>query len=76
MVPDYVPASGSLSSPLTMSLAGVNRMESGVVDKDSRVQRFILSRTKIEYMRCDFGTTRHEEIDVSLVSRKNIFRYL
>jgi hypothetical protein len=31
-------------------------------------------------MRCDFGTTRHEEVDVSLegqvVSRKDIFQYL
>uniref|UniRef100_K3XSG9 Reverse transcriptase domain-containing protein n=1 Tax=Setaria italica TaxID=4555 RepID=K3XSG9_SETIT len=38
---------------------------------------FRLSRTKTEYMRCDFGTTTHEEGDVSLerqvVSRKDTF---
>ena len=27
---------------------------------------FRLSRTKIEYMRCDFGTTTREEKDISL----------
>ena len=41
---------------------------------------FRLSRTKTEYMRCDFGTTPREEEDISLegqvVSRKNTFRYL
>uniref|UniRef100_K3Y0J0 Reverse transcriptase domain-containing protein n=1 Tax=Setaria italica TaxID=4555 RepID=K3Y0J0_SETIT len=41
---------------------------------------FRLSRTKTEYMRCDFGTTTHEEGDVSLenqvVLRKDTFRYL
>jgi hypothetical protein len=40
---------------------------------------FRLSRTKIEYMRCDFGTT-HEEGDVSLegqvMATKDTFRYL
>ena len=40
---------------------------------------FRLSRTKTEYMRCDFGSTREEE-DISLegqvVPRKDIFRYL
>jgi hypothetical protein len=40
---------------------------------------FRLSRTKIEYMRCDFGTT-HEEGDVNLkgqlLPRKDTFRYL
>ena len=40
---------------------------------------FRLSRTKTEYMICDFGTTR-EEKDVSLegqvVPRKDTFRYL
>ena len=41
---------------------------------------FRLSRTKTEYMRCDFGTTTREEEDVSLegqvVPRKDTFRYL
>ena len=41
---------------------------------------FRLSRTKTEYMRCDFGTTTQEEEDISLegqvVPRKDIFRYL
>ena len=41
---------------------------------------FRLSRTKTEYMRCDFGTTTQEGEDISLegqvVPRKNIFRYL
>ena len=40
---------------------------------------FRLSRTKTEYMRCDFGTTTREEEDVSLegqiVPKKDIFRY-
>ena len=40
---------------------------------------FRLSRTKTEYIRCDFSTTREEE-DISLegqvVPRKDIFRYL
>ena len=41
---------------------------------------FRLSRTKTEYMRCDFGTTTQEEKDISLegqvVPRKDIFQYL
>jgi hypothetical protein len=41
---------------------------------------FRLSRTKTEYMRCDFSATRHGEGDVSLdgqvVAKKDIFRYL
>ena len=41
---------------------------------------FRLSRTKTEYMRCDFGTTTQEEEDISLesqvVPRKDTFRYL
>jgi hypothetical protein len=41
---------------------------------------FRLSRTKTEYMRCDFSATRHEEEDVSLdgqmVAKKDTFRYL
>jgi hypothetical protein len=34
---------------------------------------FILSRAKIEYMRCDFGTARHEERDVSFFCPGRIF---
>jgi hypothetical protein len=41
---------------------------------------FRLSRTKTEYMRCDFSITRHEEGDVSLdgqvVAKKDTFRCL
>ena len=41
---------------------------------------FKLSRTKIEYMMCNFSTTRHEDGDVSLdgqvVAKKDTFRYL
>ena len=41
---------------------------------------FRLSRTKTEYMRCDFGTNTREEEDISLegqvVPRKDTFRYL
>ena len=41
---------------------------------------FRLSRTKIEYMMCDFSTTMHEGGDVSLdgqvVAHKDTFRYL
>ena len=41
---------------------------------------FRLSRTKTEYMRCDFGTATWEEEDISLegqvVPRKDTFRYL
>ena len=41
---------------------------------------FRLSRTKTEYMRCDFSTTTREDEDISLkgqvVPRKNTFRYL
>jgi hypothetical protein len=66
VAPNYVPTSASLSSPLTMSLAGVNRkLELWLKTPESK--GFILSRTKIKYMRCDSGTTRHEERDVSLV---------
>ena len=40
---------------------------------------FGLSRTKTEYMRCDFGTTTWEEEDISLedqvVPRNDTFRY-
>ena len=38
------------------------------------------SKTKTEYMMCDFSATRHEGGDVGLdgqvVAQKNIFRYL
>ena len=41
---------------------------------------FRLSRTKTEYMMCDFSATRHEGGDVSLdgqvVAQKDTFRYL
>src|SRR5688572_17107910 len=41
---------------------------------------FRISRTKTEYMRCDFGTTINEDGDVSLgvqvVPKKGTFRYL
>ena len=41
---------------------------------------FRLSRTKTEYIRCDFSTTTREEEDISLegqvVPRKDTFRYL
>ncbi|PVH61419.1 hypothetical protein PAHAL_3G033100 [Panicum hallii] len=41
---------------------------------------FRLSRTKTEYMMCDFSPTRHEDGDVSLegqvVAKKDTFRYL
>ncbi len=41
---------------------------------------FRISRTKTEYMRCDFGTTISEDGDVSLggqvVPKKDTFRYL
>jgi hypothetical protein len=41
---------------------------------------FRVSRTKTEYMRCDFGNATHEEGDVSLegqvVPTKDTFRYL
>ena len=41
---------------------------------------FRLSRTKTEYMICDFGTTIREEKDISLkgqvMPRKDTFQYL
>jgi hypothetical protein len=40
----------------------------------------MLSRSKIEYMKCDFSATTHEEGDVRLdgqvVPKKDTFRYL
>jgi hypothetical protein len=61
------------------SRAGVNRkLELWRHTLESK--RFRLSRTKTEYMKCDFSATRHEEGDVSLdgqvVAKKDIFRYL
>ena len=48
--------------------------------EDFGVKGFRLSRTKTEYMRCDFGTTTREEKDISLegqvVPRRDTFRYL
>jgi len=44
------------------------------------MDQFKLSRTKTEYMRCSFSTSRHEEEEVSLdgqvVPEKDTFRYL
>jgi hypothetical protein len=41
---------------------------------------FRLSRYKMEYMKCDFSATRQEEgdvrLDVQVVPKKDIFRYL
>jgi hypothetical protein len=61
------------------SRAGVNRkLELWRHTLESK--GFRLSRTKTEYMRCDFSATRHEERDVSLdgqvVAKKDTFRYL
>ena len=46
----------------------------------SQSKGFRLSRTKTEYMRCDFSASRHEGGDVSLdgqvVAHKDTFRYL
>ena len=61
------------------SRAGVNRkLELWRHTLESK--GFILSRTKTEYMRCDFSATRHEDGDVSLdgqvVPKKDTFRYL
>jgi hypothetical protein len=43
-------------------------------------KRFRISRTKTEYMRCDFGTTISEDGDISLggqvIPKKDMFRYL
>jgi hypothetical protein len=60
------------------SRAGVNRkLELWRHTLESKGFRF--SRTKTEYMRCDFSVTRHEEGDVNLdgqvVAKKDTFRY-
>ena len=48
--------------------------------KNLGIEFFRLNRTKTEYMRCGFSTTRHLEEEVSLdgqlVPRKDTFRYL
>ena len=61
------------------SRAGVNRkLELWRHKLESK--GFRLSRTKTEYMMCDFSASRHEGGDVSLdeqvVAHKDIFRYL
>ncbi|PUZ43043.1 hypothetical protein GQ55_9G630400 [Panicum hallii var. hallii] len=61
------------------SRAGVNmKLELWRHTLESR--GFRLSRTKTEYMMCDFSPTRHEDGDVSLegqvVAKKDTFRYL
>jgi hypothetical protein len=61
------------------SRAGVNRkLELWRYTLESK--GFRLSRTKTEYIRCDFSATRHKEGDVSLdgqvVAKKDTFRYL
>jgi hypothetical protein len=61
------------------SRAGVNtKLELWRHTLESR--GFRLSRTRTEYMMCDFSPTRHEDGDVSLegqvVAKKNTFRYL
>jgi hypothetical protein len=61
------------------SRAGVNR-KLKLWRQTFESKGFRVSRTKTEYMRCDFGTTAQEEGNVSLegqvVPRKNTFRYL
>ena len=61
------------------SQAGVNRkLELWRHTLESK--GFRVSRTKTEYMRCDFGNAAHEEGEVSLedhvVPKKDTFRYL
>ena len=60
------------------SRAGVN-MKLELWRQTLESKCFRLSRTKTEYMMCDFGAT-HEEGDVSLegqvVSKRDTFRYL
>ena len=61
------------------SPAGVNR-KLELWRQTFEFKGFRLSRTKTEYMRCDFGGAAQEEGDVSLegqvVSKKDTFRYL
>ena len=64
---------------LDESQAGVN-MKLELWRQTLESKGFRVSRTKTEYMRCDFGNATHEEGDVSLegqvMPRKDIFRYL
>ena len=61
------------------SQAGVNR-KLELCRQTLESKGFRLSRTKIEYMRCDFGGAAQEEGDVSLedqlMPKKDTFRYL
>ncbi|KAG2605615.1 hypothetical protein PVAP13_4NG086934 [Panicum virgatum] len=61
------------------SMAGVNR-KLELWRRTLESKGFRLSRTKTEYMMCDFSVTRHEGGDVSLdgqvVVQKDTFRYL
>jgi hypothetical protein len=61
------------------SRAGVNR-KLELWRHTLELKGFKLSRTKTEYMRCDFSATRHEEGDISLdgqvVTKKDTFWYL
>ncbi|KAG2570477.1 hypothetical protein PVAP13_7KG041118 [Panicum virgatum] len=61
------------------SMAGVNR-KLELWRRTLESKGFRLSRTKTEYMMCDFSATRHEGGDVSLdgqvVVQKDTFRYL
>jgi hypothetical protein len=61
------------------SREGVNR-KLELLRQTLESKRFRISRTKTEYMRCDFGTTISEDGDVSLgaqvVPKKDTFRYL
>ena len=61
------------------SRAGVNR-KLELWRRTLESKGFRLSRTKTEYMMCDFSATRHEGGDVSLdaqvVAQKDTFRYL
>ena len=61
------------------SRAGVNR-KLELWRRTLESKRFRLSRTKTEYMMCDFSATSHEGGDVSLdgqvVVQKDTFRYL
>ena len=61
------------------SRAGVNR-KLELWRRTLESKGFRVSRTKTEYMMCDFSATRHEGGDVSLdwqvVVQNDIFRYL
>ena len=61
------------------SRAGVNR-KLELWRRTLESKEFRLSRTKTEYMMCDFSATMHEGGDVSLdgqvVAQKDTFRYL